>query len=75
MCLTGIGTVKAADSLQDALSTSALTHIILDVTHKDVKKRSLLDIPETRDEVFRTVLGAEPVRQAIQRHKTQIVLF
>lgn len=59
----------------DALSTSALTHIILDVTYKDAKKRSMLDIPETRDETFRGVLGAESVRQGIQRQRIQIVLF
>ncbi|KAH8117531.1 U3-containing 90S pre-ribosomal complex subunit-domain containing protein [Phellopilus nigrolimitatus] len=59
----------------DAVSLSALTHIMLDVTFRDVKKRSILDIPETRDEVFRTVLGAESVRQGIQRGKIQVVLF
>ncbi|KAL5533293.1 CMS1 [Sanghuangporus sanghuang] len=60
---------------EGALSTSALTHIILDVTYKDAKKRSMLDIPETRDEIFRSVLGAESVRQGIQRQRIQIVLF
>lgn len=59
----------------DAISLSALTHIILDVTHQDAKKRTMLDIPETRDEVFRTVLGAESVRQAMQRGKIQLILF
>ncbi|KAL5529067.1 hypothetical protein ACEPAG_5041 [Sanghuangporus baumii] len=60
---------------EGALLTSALTHIILDVTYKDAKKRSMLDIPETRDEIFRSVLGVESVRQGIQRQKMQIVLF
>ncbi|KAL5511818.1 CMS1 [Sanghuangporus vaninii] len=60
---------------EGALSTSALTHIILDVTYKDAKKRSMLDIPETRDEIFRSVLGAESVRQGIQRQRIQFVLF
>ncbi|KAI0062233.1 hypothetical protein BV25DRAFT_1885432 [Artomyces pyxidatus] len=59
----------------DALTVSALTHIILDVSYRDAKKRSLLDIPETRDEVFKTVLGAPQVLQAIQAGKIQIVLF
>ncbi|TFY81961.1 hypothetical protein EWM64_g2044 [Hericium alpestre] len=59
----------------DALAISALTHIVLDVSYRDKKNRSLLDIPETRDEVFRTVLGAPQVLQAIRAGKIQIVLF
>ncbi|KAA1471258.1 hypothetical protein DENSPDRAFT_776008 [Dentipellis sp. KUC8613] len=59
----------------DALSISALTHIILDVSYHDKKNRTLLDIPETRDEIFKTVLGAPQVLQAIQAGKIQVVLF
>ncbi|KAF7978109.1 hypothetical protein HWV62_1522 [Athelia sp. TMB] len=59
----------------DALSLPALTHIMLDVTFQDAKKRSLLDIPETRDEVFKTVLGGEKMREAIKEGKVQVVLF
>lgn len=59
----------------DALLVSQLTHIILDLSYRDTKKRSLLDIPETRDEVFRTVLGAPKVLKGIQEGKIQLVLF
>lgn len=59
----------------DALSVSALTHIVLDVSHRDAKTLGLLDIPETRDEVFRTVLGAPQVMERIKAGKTHIVLF
>lgn len=59
----------------DALSITALTHIMLDVSFQDSKKRTLLDIPETRDEVFRLVFGCEKIRDAIRRGKIQIVLF
>ncbi|EIM90436.1 uncharacterized protein STEHIDRAFT_166618 [Stereum hirsutum FP-91666 SS1] len=59
----------------DSLKTTALTHIILDTTHIDTKKRSLLDIPETRDEVFRTVLGAPSVREGIREGRISVVLF
>ncbi|KAG1778542.1 U3-containing 90S pre-ribosomal complex subunit-domain containing protein [Suillus placidus] len=59
----------------DALSVSQLTHIILDLSYRDSKKRNLLDIPETRDEVFRTVLGAPKVLKGIQEGKIQLVLF
>ena len=48
---------------------------MLDISHRDVKKRTLLDIPETRDEVLRTVLGADSIRKAISKGKIQIVLF
>ncbi|KJA27402.1 hypothetical protein HYPSUDRAFT_131565 [Hypholoma sublateritium FD-334 SS-4] len=59
----------------DALNVSALSHIILDTTHKDAKMRTLLDIPETRDEVFKTVLKNEAVLQGIKEGKIQVVLF
>ncbi|KAF5365770.1 hypothetical protein D9758_003151 [Tetrapyrgos nigripes] len=59
----------------DALTISALSHIILDVTYRDAKRRNLLDIPETRDEVFRSVLGAPRVLQAIKAGKIQVVLY
>jgi len=59
----------------DALSVSALTHIILDVSYHDAKNRSLLDIPETRDEVFKTVLGVPQVMERIKAGKMHIVLF
>lgn len=59
----------------DALLTSALTHIILDVSYHDTKKRSVFDIPETRDEVFKTVIGAPKVLQGIRAGKIQVVLL
>ena len=48
---------------------------MLDLTYQDVKKRNLLDIPETRDEVFQSVLGASKVRERLRQMKTTIVLF
>jgi len=59
----------------DALSLSQLTHIILDISFRDAKKRSLFDIPETRDEVFKTVLGAPKVFEGIKQGKINVVLF
>ena len=59
----------------DALGLSALTHIMLDVTFRDAKQRTLLDIPETRDEVFRSVLGSPKVLAALRSGKVQLVLF
>lgn len=62
-------------AITDSLSLKALSHIIIDVTHRDAKKRSILDIPETRDQLFRDVLGNESVRKAIASGKVTLVLF
>ncbi|KAH9854043.1 U3-containing 90S pre-ribosomal complex subunit-domain containing protein [Lenzites betulinus] len=59
----------------EALATTALTHIILDVSYRDSKKRTLLDIPETRNEVFKTVLGAPKVLNGLRQGTIQLVLF
>ncbi|KAJ8587997.1 hypothetical protein M405DRAFT_741061 [Rhizopogon salebrosus TDB-379] len=59
----------------DALSVSQLTHVILDVSYRDAKKRSLFDIPEARDEVFKTILGAPKVLEGLREGKIQLVLF
>ncbi|KAF8559510.1 hypothetical protein OG21DRAFT_1402376 [Imleria badia] len=59
----------------DALSVSQLTHIILDVSFRDTKNRNLLDIPETRDEIFKTVLGAPKVLEGIRQGKIHVVVF
>ncbi|KAK7015040.1 protein cms1 [Favolaschia claudopus] len=59
----------------DALAVNALSHIILDVSFRDSKKRNMLDIPETRDEVFKMVLGAPKVVEGIKEGKIQVVLF
>jgi len=59
----------------DSLSTSALSHIVIDTTFRDSKKRSIFDIPETKEELFRTVLGAAAVRKALAGGTLTIVLF
>lgn len=58
-----------------ALQSSALTHVILDVSYQDAKKRNVLDIPETRDEVFKGVIGSPKVLQGIKQGKIQLVLL
>ena len=62
-------------SFPDALSVSQLTHIIIDISFRDAKKRNLLDIPENRDEIFKTVLGAPKVLEGIKQGKIHVVLF
>ena len=61
--------------IPDALSLSALTHVMLDVSYRDAKNRCLFDIPETRDEIFKTVLGAPLVMEGLKAGKIHIVLF
>ena len=59
----------------DALSTSALTHIMIDASFRDAKNRTVLDTPETRDELFRTVLGSDAIHGLLRKGKVQVVFF
>ena len=70
-----ITTLKLLIGCTDALSISALTHIVLDISHKDAKNFNVLQIPQTRDEVFKTVLGAPEIERGIRAGKIQLVLF
>jgi protein CMS1 len=54
---------------------SALSHIILDITHKDAKNRNLLEIPETREEVFKTVFNHAGILKGIKEGRIQVVLL
>ncbi|KAF8478975.1 U3-containing 90S pre-ribosomal complex subunit-domain containing protein [Russula ochroleuca] len=63
------------DTGKYALSVSALTHVMVDVSFHDAKNRCLLDIPETRDDIFKTVLGAPLVLERLKAGKLHIVLF
>ncbi|KAG8933938.1 hypothetical protein FRC02_010873 [Tulasnella sp. 418] len=82
----GVGTPDRIGKLlsaKDALQTSALTHVILDSSYQDTKRRTLFDIPETRKEVFEAVLGQGPegsmggkaLMQLIVKEKVKLVLF
>ena len=48
---------------------------MLDVSFRDAKHRSLFDIPETRDEVFRSVLGCPKVSDAVRAGHVQLIMF
>lgn len=58
-----------------ALQTTALTHVVLDATHRDSKNRSILDIPEVAKEVFNSVFGFAPLRELVKGGKVEVVLF
>lgn len=74
-CQVEIVVMAADEPFADALSVSALTHIILDTTHKDAKNRNILEIPETRDETFRTVLNHPKIVKGIKDGKVQVIMF
>ena len=68
-----VTTIKRIES--DSMAVSALTHIMIDLSYRDAKRRSVLDIPETRDEVFGKILSYKSVLQGVKAGKVQIVLF
>jgi protein CMS1 len=43
-----------------ALKISHQTIVLLDVAHRDVKNRSLLDLPEVREELWKSVMTGAP---------------
>lgn len=59
----------------DSIGLSALTHIVIDLSYRDAKRRCVLDIPETRDEVFGKILSYRGIVQGIKAGRVQIVLF
>jgi len=58
----------------DSLKLTALTHIILDVTFIDVKMRSMLDMLETKTDIFK-FLAHEPVRKRLVEGKASLIFF
>ena len=67
--MTTIGRVS------DSMKVSALTHIMIDLSYRDAKRRSVLNIPETRDEGFGKVFFHKSTLQGIKVGKVWIVLF
>ena len=50
--LTAHSSVTTIGRISDSMKVSALTHIMIDLSYRDAKRRSVLNIPETRDEGF-----------------------
>ncbi|BGP13638.1 hypothetical protein JCM10213_007815 [Rhodosporidiobolus nylandii] len=72
-----IGTPNRIEKLlneTEALHLTHLSHIILDTTHLDAKKRSLLDNPEARGDLFK-LLGCAKVMERLREGKARVVLF
>jgi protein CMS1 len=73
--LTAHSSVTTIGRVSDSMEVSALTHIMIDLSYRDAKRRSVLDIPETRDEVFGKIFSHKSTLQGIKAGKVQIVLF
>ncbi|GAA5932884.1 Cms1p [Sporobolomyces koalae] len=62
------------DSPGGALKLTHLSHLILDTTHLDAKKRSLMDLPDARGDLFK-LLASKPLIERLREGKMKIVLF
>ncbi|TNY23607.1 U3-containing 90S pre-ribosomal complex subunit-domain containing protein [Rhodotorula diobovata] len=72
-----VGTPNRIEKLlneSDALHLTHLSHLILDVSHLDSKKRSLVDLPEARVDLFK-LLGSKPIMDRLREGKMKIVVF
>ncbi|GAA6051858.1 hypothetical protein JCM3770_005501 [Rhodotorula araucariae] len=72
-----VGTPNRIEKLlneTDSLHLTHLSHLILDVSHLDSKKRSLVDLPEARADLFK-LLGSKPVMDRLREGKMKIVVF
>lgn len=58
----------------EALHLTHLSHLILDVSHLDSKKRSLVDLPEARADLFK-LLGSKPIMDRLREGKMKLVVF
>jgi len=59
----------------DSLGLKALSHVILDVSFIDSKMRSMFDMPETRQDLFNSLLAHPPLRARFVEGKTSLVFF
>ncbi|KZV90428.1 hypothetical protein EXIGLDRAFT_121049 [Exidia glandulosa HHB12029] len=76
--VAAVGTPGRIGKLLEAegcLRLEALSHIIIDFTYQDSKKRNLFDIPETRQDLFKSVLANERLKPLLQSGKVKLVLF
>ncbi|KZO95253.1 hypothetical protein CALVIDRAFT_538401 [Calocera viscosa TUFC12733] len=58
---------------QGALSLAALSHVLLDESHRDAKERTLCAVPELRTEVVALMRGALGTR--IREGNVQVVVY
>lgn len=59
----------------DALGLTFLSHLILDASHLDSKQRSLLDMIECREDLYKHVLGDKKVMDRLKEGKMKIIIY
>ncbi|GAA5900820.1 hypothetical protein JCM6882_007673 [Rhodosporidiobolus microsporus] len=72
-----VGTPNRIEKLlneTEALHLTHLSHLILDVSHLDAKKRSLVDLIEARGDLFR-LLGSKKIMERLREGKMKLVIF
>ncbi|GAA5990083.1 hypothetical protein JCM5350_001093 [Sporobolomyces pararoseus] len=72
-----VGTPNRIEKLlneTDSLKLTHLSHLILDTTHLDQKKRSLMDLPDARGDLFK-LLGCQKIMDRLKEGKMKLVLF
>lgn len=72
-----VGTPNRIEKLlneTEALHLTHLSHLILDVSHLDSKKRSLVDLLEARADLFK-LLGSKPIMDRLREGKMKLVVF
>ncbi|GAA5969972.1 hypothetical protein JCM8115_001194 [Rhodotorula mucilaginosa] len=72
-----VGTPNRIEKLlneTEAFHLTHLSHLILDVSHLDSKKRSLVDLLEARADLFK-LLGSKPIMDRLREGKMKLVVF
>ena len=59
----------------EGMSLEALEAIVLDVTHRDVKQRSMLDQPEVGEALFGSLLANKRLLDRLRSRQTRLVFF
>lgn len=70
-----VHTISSLRLKTDSLHLTHLSHILLDATHLDAKKRSLVDMPEAREDLFKLVLGNKDIVERLKEGKCKIVVY
>lgn len=58
----------------NALSVTSTAYLVLDVTYRDTKQQSLLDVPDLRKVLFESLLCEKKIRERLQANKMKLVL-
>ncbi|KAK4700363.1 protein CMS1, partial [Phenoliferia sp. Uapishka_3] len=59
----------------EALTLTHLSHLILDCSHLDGKKLSLLDMADCREDLYRHILGNKDILERLRMGRMKLVVF